>query len=230
MNIASVSSVKTNETNSTNDNISSSLAYYSQMLQSAGGSISDYCTYDSNGNVVSIDKAAINSYLKEKRMSEEEKEVQNVDSFAAKSIVESSQERETQRAEADSKQSEIDNEYQNALVQYAGIINSTDDSSVADEWKALEAQAEKLTSTTASSTSILEGAKEFISLLTRTVKSTVESSNAPVVSEDEKKEDDASVVAATEETSNEAENLLDNPFFKSALNTSKNTEKFSLEA
>lgn len=202
---------------------------YTAKAEAAGLSISDYCTYDSNGNVKNIDIAKLNTDLKASRATDEEKEL-DVDSFHKSETIKNSQELKQKKSDADDEKTNIDSEYKDAMMKYASVLNKIDNEDVQKEWDSIKAQEQKLTSITASSTTILEGAKEFIASLKKVI-STTEQASISGTDDTKKKEEDNYVLSKIEKTTSAADNILDNPFFKSAYDTAdKKDEKLSLEA
>ena len=202
---------------------------YTSKAEAAGLSISDYCTFDSNGNVKNIDIAKLNTDLKASRATDEEKELQ-VDSFHKSEIIKNSQELKQKRTEADDEKTNIDAEYKDAIMKYASVLNKIDNEELQKEWDTMKSQEQKLTSVTASSTTILEGAKEFIASLKKVISNT-EQASISGIEDTKKKEEDNFVLSKIEKTTNEAGDILDNPFFKSAYDTAeKKDKKLSIEA
>ena len=202
---------------------------YTSKAEAAGLSISEYCTLDSNGNVKNIDIAKLNSDLKASRATDEEKEL-DVDSFQKSEAIKSSQELQQKRTDADDEKTNIDSEYKDAMMKYASVLNKIDNEDVQKEWDSLKSQEQRLTSITASSTTILEGAKEFIASLKK-VMSTTEQASISGTDDTKKKEENNYVLSKIEKTTNESDNILDNPFFKSAYDIAdKKDQKLSFKA
>ncbi len=209
------------------NNIDKYVERYSAIAESAGLAMSDYYRYDTCGEICGFDMVKFNDDLQYARSSDEEKELR-VDSFSKSEAIKNVQRKQQRKADAKVEKSNIDEEYKKALEQYAGFISKTENQDVQKEWDSLKSEKQKLTSITASSTTILEGAKEFISKLTKVVMSTDKSSNysdLPV----KRNQEDNKVIKGIEKTINESSNLLDNPFFQSAYNISeKKDEQFAI--
>lgn len=207
----------------------STLDSYATKAEAAGLSISDFCTYDSNGKVKNVDIAKLNAALKTARTSEDDKETE-VDSFKKSQVVKDSEDLKQKKADAAEEKTNIDTEYKDAMMKYASVLNKIDNDDIQKEWDSIKTQEQKLTSVTASNTTILEGAKEFIASLKKVISST-EQASISGTDEAKKKEEDNYVLSKIEKTTNEAGNILDNPFFKSAYDIAdKKDEGLSLEA
>ena len=79
--------------------------------------------------------------------------------------------------EAKSSQKTIDNEYTDAALKYAqsldpNALSTSEEGRLVNQWEAIEADANKLTSFTAPNTTVLEGVKEFITNLSGLINST----------------------------------------------------------
>ncbi len=212
------------------NNVEKYVERYSSIAESSGLTMSDYYKYDNYGEVCGFDMVKFNDDLRYARSSEEEKE-SKVDSFSKSEAIKTVQQKQQKKADAKVEKSNIDDEYKKALEQYASFINKTENQDIQKEWASLQAQEQKLTSVTASSTTILEGAKEFISNLTKVVMSTDKSTNNSETSVEKQDQKNAKVLTGIEKTTNESANLLDNYFFKSAYEISKKKDDgFLLDA
>ncbi len=143
-----------------------------------GINLEGYYTYNDQNELSGINSAKLNAAIIEAMKLEAEKNSNSnlqTDSFTK--AVEGETDKNIEKVEAKSSKKEIDNEYSDALIKYARTINddaysTTEEGQLAEEWRDIKAEVEKLTSSTAPNTTVLEGVKEFIVNLTGLVNKT----------------------------------------------------------
>ena len=201
--------------------------YLVSKAQSLGINIEEYYIYDENNECIGIDTAKLNTAVQEAMKTEQAKKENNQyqdDSFERTETTSAYTIEETD-SKAKSSKNTIDEEYRNAAVKYAQSINLnaesiSEEGKLVKQWEEIESDANKLTSATASNTTVLEGVKEFITTLTGLINDTKNYK----AKEDEK---ESNISLETERDIQDKNNdievygtnfFTDNPF-KSALET-----------
>lgn len=154
-------------------------SYLINKAQSLGISVEAYYIYDENNQVTGIDTAKLNAAIQEAMQAQKQKAENNQyqDDTFEKTTVDTVDATAVAKSKAKSSQNTIDAEYSNAALKYAESLNFNADSTseegkLAAGWDAIEADANRLTSATASNTTVLEGVKEFITTLTGLINDT----------------------------------------------------------
>lgn len=145
--------------------------------QNLGINVSKYCTYDEDGKLKEIDTASLNAEVA--KVKQEKKSLENAE---ADSFCKSGNNKDTKLTEVDNTKAttlkhSAENEYKNALMQYASTINNkadstTEEGKVAEKWEELKAHSQKYIGVCSSNATVLEGAKDFISSIYKVVNDT----------------------------------------------------------
>ena len=138
------------------------------------------------------------------------------------------------KKETKNSKKEIENNFDDAVKKYSEFFDidaksTTQEGKIAKQWEEAEAKANKLTSVTASDTTILEGVKEFITKLTNLVNDTKNFKASEEFEADKESAISLNTLRDLQERQNkisvytedaEEENILgNNPFLKSAFET-----------
>lgn len=192
------------------------------VTTSAGINGSDYRIYDDNGQCIGIDYSQYVADKKAQEESEEEK-IPAVKKEKRDEFIKESEEKKA--AEIESIQSKyatekIDSNYKDALIKYASLLskgNTEEETKIVNQWTAIREEANKLTSVTASNTTVLEGVKEFIDNITNLANITKHYKSQK--DEKDRKETLISIKSA-EDIRNEKNKVqvYETNFFKSAVN------------
>lgn len=167
----SINTMKTNEKQQNNPIITKALEL--------GINVEAYYTYNENNECTGIDTVKLNTAIQEAM------QVQNLqsnkngyqdDTFEITTGAEKKTEEEI-KTEAKNSQNNIDTAYTEAAVKYADSLNqkaksTSEEGKLTSQWDSLQAEAYKLTSSTTSNTTVLEGVKEFITNLTNLINTT----------------------------------------------------------
>ena len=167
----SINTMKTNEKQQNNPIITKALEL--------GINVEAYYTYNENNECTGIDTVKLNAAIQEAM------QVQNLqsnkngyqdDTFEITTGAEKKTEEEI-KTEAKNSQNNIDTAYTEAAVKYADSLNqkaksTSEEGKLTSQWDSLQAEAYKLTSSTISNTTVLEGVKEFITNLTNLINTT----------------------------------------------------------
>lgn len=167
----SITTMKTNEKQQNNPIITKALEL--------GINVEAYYTYNENNECTGIDTLKLNAAIQEAM------QVQNLegnkngyqdDTFEITTGAEKKTEEEI-KTEAKNSQNNIDTAYTEAAVKYADSLNqkaksTSEEGKLTSHWDSLQAEAYKLTSSTTSNTTVLEGVKEFITNLTNLINTT----------------------------------------------------------
>lgn len=145
--------------------------------QNLGINIGKYCTYDEDGKLKEIDTAALNAEVAKVKQEKKALENSEADSFSKNSNAQDAKLTEEDKSKATSLKHSAENEYKQALMQYANAINdkadsTTEEGKTAEKWEELKATSQKYLGVTSSNTTVLEGAKEFINSIYKVVNDT----------------------------------------------------------
>lgn len=130
-----------------------------------------YYIYDENGNYLGFDYARYVADQQAENINQEE-EIPAIKKEQRDEFIKKSEEKKTadiETIQSTYASSKIDKQYKEAALKYVALLNkanSEEEAKIVQEWSAIREQANKLTSVTASNTTVLEGIKEFISSLT----------------------------------------------------------------
>lgn len=167
-----INSTKTNEKKKENNPI------VSRALE-LGINVEAYYIYDENNECIGIDIVKLNAAIKKAMQMQIQTQQNNKneeDTFEKEPDTESS-DKANINTEAKNLQNNIDKAYTEAVIKYArsldeDALSTSKEGKLSDEWEAIKADNYKLTSSTTSNTTVLEGVKEFITNLTNLVNTT----------------------------------------------------------
>ena len=230
-NIVSIS-YKNNSDSSASLNTNELLVSKAKAL---GIDVKKYYVYDEQGNQTGIDYSKLNMAINLKK--EEQNNISNnnsgSDTFYS-STTETQSSVDNNKKEAKNSKKEIENNFDDAVKKYSEFFDidaksTTQEGKIAKQWEEAEAKANKLTSVTASDTTILEGVKEFITKLTNLVNDTKNFKASEEFEADKESAISLNTLRDLQERQNkisvytedaEEENILgNNPFLKSAFET-----------
>ncbi len=230
-NIVSIS-YKNNSDSSASLNTNELLVSKAKAL---GIDVKKYYVYDEQGNQTGIDYSKLNMAINLKK--EEQNNISNnnsgSDTFYS-SMTETQSSVDNNKKEAKNSKKEIENNFDDAVKKYSEFFDidaksTTQEGKIAKQWEEAEAKANKLTSVTASDTTILEGVKEFITKLTNLVNDTKNFKASEEFEADKESAISLNTLRDLQERQNkisvytedaEEENILgNNPFLKSAFET-----------
>ena len=147
--------------------------------QELGINVEAYYVYNDKNECIGVDNVKLNAAIQE-AMQAQTTAIDNnkfeYDSFEF-TKTDDVYTSELNDKEAKSSQKTIDNEYTNAALKYAqsldpDALSTSEEGRLVNQWEAIEADANKLTSFTAPNTTVLEGVKEFITNLSGLINST----------------------------------------------------------
>ncbi len=148
-----------------------------QKGKELGINVEQFYIYNEKNECVGIDTVKLNAAIQESK-SKKDQDTQtpnyDLDSFVTSNEKITKAEK---KEKAKDFQAIIDDEYTDAALKYADSLNqhaysTTKEGKLADAWDSIQADANKLTSFTASNTTVLEGVKEFVTNLTNLINST----------------------------------------------------------
>ena len=165
-----INSTKTNEKKKENNPI------VSRALE-LGINVEAYYIYDENNECIGIDIVKLNAAIKEAMQIQNQQNNKKEEDTFEKKTNSDSIEKTDSKTEAKSLQNNIDKAYTEAVIKYArsldeDALSTSKEGKLSDEWEAIKADNYKLTSSTTSNTTVLEGVKEFVTNLTNLINST----------------------------------------------------------
>lgn len=165
-----INSTKTNEKKKENNPI------VSKALE-LGINVKSYYIYDENNECIGIDIVKLNAAIKEAMQIQNQQNNKKEEDTFEKKTNSDSIEKTDSKTEAKSLQNNIDKAYTEAVIKYArsldeDALSTSKEGKLSDEWEAIKADNYKLTSSTTSNTTVLEGVKEFVTNLTNLINST----------------------------------------------------------
>ena len=167
-----INSTKTNEKKKENNPI------VSRALE-LGINVEAYYIYDENNECIGVNTVKLNAAIKEAMQMQIQTQQNNKneeDTFEKKTNSDSIEKTDS-KTEVKSLQNNIDKAYTEAVIKYArsldeDALSTSKEGKLSDEWEAIKADNYKLTSSTTSNTTVLEGVKEFVTNLTNLINST----------------------------------------------------------
>ena len=165
-----INSTKTNEKKKENNPI------VSKALE-LGINVESYYIYDENNECIGIDIVKLNAAIKEAMQIQNQQNNKKEEDTFEKKTNSDSIEKTDSKTEVKSLQNNIDKAYTEAVIKYAksldeDALSTSKEGKLSDEWEAIKADNYKLTSSTTSNTTVLEGVKEFVTNLTNLINST----------------------------------------------------------
>ena len=132
-----------------------------------GISINAYCKTDEEGNVQVSDRIGLQEAIKEARNKKEGKNETKTDAFVSTTQKVDNNLSDDDKIKAANFKDDIEAKIAETQAQYAELINSKANSSTAEgkigsTWEEIEKESLRYIGVTASNTTVLEGAKEFI--------------------------------------------------------------------
>ncbi|MBQ8886250.1 MAG: hypothetical protein IJY61_00935 [Candidatus Gastranaerophilales bacterium] len=138
---------------------------------SLGISVNTYCKTDEEGNVEVSDRIGLQEAIKEAKNKKEGKNETKTDAFVSTTKKEDNQLSDDDKIKAANLQKDIEEKIAKTQAEYDELVNSkadsnTDEGRLSNSWAEAEEQSLKFIGVTASNTTVLEGAKEFINRIT----------------------------------------------------------------
>ena len=132
-----------------------------------GISVNTYCKTDEEGNVQVSDRIGLQEAIKEAKNKKEGKNETKTDAFVSTTKKEDNNLSDDDKIKAANYQDDIEAKIAETQAQYDELINSKANSSttegkIGSTWEELEKESLRYIGVTASNTTVLEGAKEFI--------------------------------------------------------------------
>lgn len=148
-----------------------------QKAAELGINIQAFYIYNEENECIGVDTVKLNAAIQEassKKSANSQNTNNELDSFTPS--IEKNNEVD-KKEKAKDFQKIINDEYTDAALKYADSLNqhaisTTKEGKLTDEWDAIKADANKLTSSTIANTTVLEGVKEFITSLTNLINTT----------------------------------------------------------
>ena len=165
-----INSTKTNEKKKENNPI------VSKALE-LGINVEAYYIYDENYECIGVDTVKLNAAIKKAMQIQTQQNNKNEEDTFEKEPDTESSDKANINTEAKNLQNNIDKAYTEAVIKYArsldeDALSTSKEGKLSDEWEAIKADNYKLTSSTTSNTTVLEGVKEFVTNLTNLINST----------------------------------------------------------
>ena len=132
-----------------------------------GISVNSYCKTDEEGNVQVSDRIGLQEAIKEAKNKKEGKNDTQTDAFVSTTQKEDNQLSDDEKIKAANFKEDIEAKIAETQAQYDELVNSKANSSTTEgkigtTWEELEKESLRYIGVTASNTTVLEGAKEFI--------------------------------------------------------------------
>ena len=136
-----------------------------------GISVNTYCKTDEEGNIQVTDRVGLQEAIKEAKNKKEGKNESKTDAFISTTKKADNNLSDDDKKKAENFKEDIEAKIAKTQAEYDELVNSkadsnTDEGRLTDIWAATEEQSLKFIGATASNTTVLEGAKEFISRIT----------------------------------------------------------------
>lgn len=193
-----------------------------------GISVNTYCKTDEEGNVQVSDRIGLQEAIKEAKNKKEGKNETKTDAFVSTTKKEDNNLSDDDKIKAANFQDDIEAKIAETQAQYDELINSKANSSttegkIGSTWEELEKESLRYIGVTASNTTVLEGAKEFINKICTIV------NDAETTKVEKDKNDEAGLYSDSNKNIEDTNNRVEvfslygedstNKYMQSAMNT-----------
>lgn len=190
------------------DSKSNASSYLISEAMKLGISVDTYCKTDEEGKIEVSDRIGLLEAIKEAKNKQEGKNETQIDAFVSSTQKADNNLSDDDKKKAENFQEDIEAKIAKTQAEYDELINSkadsnTDEGRLTSSWEEAEEQSLKFIGVTASNTTVLEGAKEFINRITGIV------NEAETTKVDKDKDEDAKLYSDSnkniEDTNNRVE-------------------------
>lgn len=153
------------------DSKSDASSYLIAEAMKLGINVEAYCKTDEEGKVEVSDRIGLQEAIKEAQNKQEGKSSAQTDAFISSTQKADNNLSDDDKKKAENLQEDIEAKIAKTQAEYDELVNSkadsnTDEGRLTNSWEEAEAQSLKFIGVTASNTTVLEGAKEFINRIT----------------------------------------------------------------